>query len=354
MTMKFYQILINKRVPYSVLTYKSKEILETGQIVSCNLRKKLVYGVVVKMSESEHVLDPEKVSEIQDIFPYKFSAQQMKFHEIFSFNTFNDIHNTLDAFLQPIISLNQKQQYSLKNSINEVKKSLQKPNIKENKKVQYIISPQTVLRIRDIIRISILNNKNAQILIVAPEKKLIDSILSDLEIYSSEMEVSCLEFYGDKSKSSRETTMKCILNKTKNPQIIIGTRSSLFLPFTGLDSVILLDEANSLHIQEQNGLYFDAREVCFLLSEVFQTNISFISRVPSIRLHSFYQNQDIKDNSLNIIEIPQKSLKISLTRSNRKYDKNLLISDSVLQKIFKENDGTDVTWENENEEMIEI
>jgi primosomal protein N' len=345
--MNYYQIIVNKKVPYQVLTYKSEEVIEIGQVVCVLLRKKLIHGLVVSSIEESLVQTPTKITEISEIVPYRFSAKQISLIKTFSFNTFNDIHNTLDAFLSPILSLNQAQTKQLR--------SIDKPLLENNKptykEIKYIISPHIVLRIIDIIRISILESGSPQTwLIVAPEKKLIDSLLPELQtlLYS---DLRLRTFYGDKSKSSRDTTMSVLESSGKTTNIIFGTRSSLLLPFSNLDGLILLDEANSLHIQEQNGLYFDAREIAYMLSEVFQASLYFVSRVPSIRLHSLYNTKDIENYLLKDTQIDTKRLKLSVSRSNGKINKYRLFSDSVLGIITGNEQFEDKVFEGGDEEV---
>jgi primosomal protein N' len=353
--MNYYQIIVNKKVPYQVLTYKSEETIEIGQVVCVLLRKKLVHGLVVSSIEEDLVQTPTKITEISEIVPYRFSDKQISLLKTFSFNTFNDIHNTLDAFLSPILSLNQVQTKQLRN-IGKTQKESIKPT---NKEIKYVISPHIVLRIRDIIRISMLEAGSPQtILILAPEKKLIESLQTDLkellvveEMADKSYHYDIKTFYGDKSKSSRDAIMSVLDSDIKTHTIIFGTRSSLFLPFKSLTSILLLDEANSLHIQEQNGLYFDAREIAYMLSEVFSVSLYFISRVPSIRLHSLYNSKDIENYLLKDTQIDTKRLKLSVSRSNGKTNKYRLFSDSVLGIITANEQVEDKVFEGGDEEV---
>jgi primosomal protein N' len=345
--MNYYQIIVNKKVPYQVLTYKSKETIEIGQVVCVLLRKKLIHGLVVSSIEEGLVQTPSKITEISEIVPYRFSDKQISLIKTFSFNTFNDIHNTLDAFLSPILSLNQAQTKQLRNIDKPQGESI-KPI---NKEIKYIISPHIVLRIRDIIRISMTEAGSPKTwLIIAPEKKLIDSLIPQLQTLLTG-DVTLKTFYGDKSKSSRDTTMSVLESTGKTTNIIFGTRSSLFLPFSNLDGLILLDEANSLHIQEQNGLYFDAREIAYMLSEVFSTSLYFISRVPSIRLHGLYNSHDIHNYLIKDTQIDTKRLKLSVSRSNGKMNKYRLFSDSILGIITGNEQVEDKVFEGSDEEL---
>jgi hypothetical protein len=110
-------------------------------------------------------------------------------------------------------------------------------------------------------------------------------------------------------------------NHTPKLQIILSTRSGLFLPFTTLTDIILVDEGNSMYIQDQNSLYYDTREAIFLISKALNANISFISPLPSIRLYNMYDKQSLEKQMTKYEDIIQKPRKIKITRFDKKSSK---------------------------------
>jgi hypothetical protein len=110
-------------------------------------------------------------------------------------------------------------------------------------------------------------------------------------------------------------------NQPPRLQIILSTRSGLFLPFTALTDIILVDEGNSMYIQDQNSLYYDTREAIFLISKAFNANISFISPLPSIRLYNMYNKEALEKQITNYANIIQKPRKIKITRFDKKSSK---------------------------------
>jgi hypothetical protein len=87
---------------------------------------------------------------------------------------------------------------------------------------------------------------------------------------------------------SRDSCKKFTIN------LVCATRSGIFLPFLKLDNIYLLEENSTFYIQEQNGLYFDARDMLFLIHSKYCSKLTFISSLPSVRLYNFYQNHDIQ------------------------------------------------------------
>ena len=103
--------------------------------------------------------------------------------------------------------------------------------------------------------------------------------------------------------------------------------------------MILIDEANSFHIQEQNGLYFDSREAVFLLHKSANCHLDFVSKLPSVRFQNFYKavsNKTISNFPKNYKEV--KNPKIKITTSPQKYYNNNLFSYEIEQILKKEDD----------------
>ncbi|MBC7472546.1 MAG: hypothetical protein H7196_04805 [candidate division SR1 bacterium] len=366
--MYFYNILINKKIPSISLTYKSEILIRKGTLVSILLRKNEIYGIIVGTVPVENVVDIAKISEIKSVLPYIFTSQQIRLQSVISYNTFNSPNVVLDACLNPILSLTQKDMKLLEQKKDTVLFNTIIHKIK-SRKIEYYLDTEVVLRIIYIIRISILaylkaflklinsnTQNNINILILFPEKKYIEKVYKELidsafeaEFISKNLSVNITTFTGDKSKSSRQSIYNILslnqLDKFKTQiNIILASRSGLFLPFDTLHDLLVIDESNSMYIQEQNSLYFDAREIAFILSEIFGSNLHFISRVPSIRLHSFYPESILNKYLINDKDIDTKPIKIKVTGQNKKIDKYKLISGPVLKLVQKrENlDGLDI------------
>jgi len=65
-------------------------------------------------------------------------------------------------------------------------------------------------------------------------------------------------------------------------KIVIGTRSAVFLPFTGLKEIIIEDETNSGHKSWDMFPHFRAHEAAQKLAELFSAKIFLKSEIPSV------------------------------------------------------------------------
>ncbi len=68
--------------------------------------------------------------------------------------------------------------------------------------------------------------------------------------------------------------------------LVVGTRSALFLPMKDLKLVILDEENDPLHKQNERRPFYHARDVALYMSEVIGFNVILTSQIPSVE--SFY------------------------------------------------------------------
>lgn len=152
------------------------------------------------------------------------------------------------------------------------------------------------------------------------QKVIVNNILKDDQISDKKIQNSNLENY--------------------KIRLFWGTRSALFLPFENLVQIILIDEANSFHIQEQNSLYFDSREAVFLLHKSANCYLDFVSKLPSVRFQTFYQQNNKLAKNLPKINNQKlensQNFKLKITTSPQKYYNNNLFSNQVEQILQKE------------------
>jgi primosomal protein N' len=248
----------------------------------------------------------------------------------------------LNSYFQPLFSLPKKEwkNININNTIVDFNG--------DYGKVDFILDIDITVRIMYLIRNVIYNNiKNKKILIIFPEKKYLNKIYSEIKDQLKKTpEINSklqFNFYsGDKTKSAKSTVLKLLQTKQDEQNItniILSTRNGIFLPFSDLQEVIMVDEANSMYIQDQNSIYFDAREAVFLLSKAFKANLSFISTLPSIRLYSFY-SEKVLEEYMNQQTIKQlKPLKIQLSKLEAKSANFNLFSESIYEKLEEEFGG---------------
>jgi len=344
--MNYYQVIPAMKLPYDYLTYASAETIERGQIVRIPVRKKLQYAVVIK-KQNNLDFDPKLLKFIESTTPFKLSDNQINFLHIFSFNTFNKLGLSSLLFIQPFKILPKKIIDTL-----DIQTKSQSPDVNKgdnngiNKqfipKVDYIIDYNITVRIRYIIRSIKYTNS---VLFLFPEQKWIDKAIKDLT--GSGIDMTQIHIYTGKKDAHSKKTVQRLLNGDRI--IVFGLRSSLFLPYNSLDAIFCIDEGNPFYIQEQNSIYYDTREVVFLAAQSFQTSLTFISNLPSIRLHRIASEKRLDDNTIKYTSQDSNRLYVSMNTPESKFTKNSLFSDELSELLdsFKPDQEYSVNFEAE-------
>lgn len=315
----YYQILPDRKVPQVYLTYSYESELQTqstqtqlkmGQIVEMNIRGGSSFGIVIKeVQTSEIHFDLTKIKPLTRILPFQLSEQQISFIFSLSQNTFNSLNLICSATMQFLdligikeMRLLEQEKEMQKNLINRDKTRaiLEKKittKIIPNKPIFYLETEEIpiTVRIRYIIRTNIdlfptSSAKSRISLVIFPEKKLLDKIYKNFAKteLSQIPDAKLLKFSGDKLKHSKETLKEILSEQPDKHLIIFSTRAGLFLPYSDIEQIILIDESSSFHIQDQNQIYYDTRDAVFFLSQAHNSKLAFVSTTPSVRLFQFY------------------------------------------------------------------
>ncbi|MFI3255848.1 MAG: primosomal protein N' [Psittacicella sp.] len=169
-----------------------------------------------------------------------------------------------------------------------------------------------------LIEDSILKSK--QVLILVPEIGLIDEFLQKLNL---RFNVNIAKYH---SKVTPKKKLEIILNiQTKLVDIVIGTRSSLFLPFANLDLIIVDEEHDSSYYQFDDDFNYNGKNIAVVASKIYNSKLILGSATPSFQtlsnaLNSKYQLIQLpkrvysKGNITHkVIDLNQKSLKYGLS-----------------------------------------
>jgi len=171
-------------------------------------------------------------------------------------------------------------------------------------------------------------NEGFQGLILLPEIGLTD-----------EFQKKFLEFFGFEAaiwhSSVTKKNKKIIWNgvATGKIRVLIGARSSLFLPFYNL-GIIIVDEEHDQSYKQDEGIIYNARDMAISRASFANIPINLVTAVPSVetfdnikkgkffhsRLYKRYLNANLPNHEI-----------INLNRSNLK--KNCWISDKTIEKV---------------------
>jgi len=131
--------------------------------------------------------------------------------------------------------------------------------------------------------------KNTQVLYLVPEIALTTQLITRLKKFFGE---KVLVYHSRFSDRERVETWLKLIEHPDEPYLLIGARSSLFLPFQNLGFVIVDEEHESSFKQFDPAPRYHARDSAIWLASQFEAKVLLGSATPSVE--SFYNAQNNK------------------------------------------------------------
>ncbi len=164
---------------------------------------------------------------------------------------------------------------------------------------------------------------------------------------TNQFEKKFFEFFGFKAaiwhsgitKKNKEIIWSGITNGELS--VVIGARSSLFLPFKNL-GLIIVDEEHDQSYKQDEGIIFNARDMAISRASFENIPINLITSVPSIETY-----ENIKKKKYTCSKLVRRYQNASLPKyeiinlNNVKMDKQSWLSKEIIQKVnfhLKKND----------------
>ena len=148
--------------------------------------------------------------------------------------------------------------------------------------------------------------QNKQVLILLPEIAL---TIQFLERFAARFGVRPCEWHSDLSQKERRRTYRAVMNG--EARVVVGARSSLFLPFPEL-GLVIVDEEHEQAFKQQDGAIYHARDMAVVRARIEDCPVILASATPS--LESFVNAQGGRYAHLTlasrhgIAELPQVKL----------------------------------------------
>ena len=155
---------------------------------------------------------------------------------------------------------------------------------------------------------------------------------------TNQFEKKFVEFFGFKpaiwhssiSKKNKEIIWSGII--TEKIKIVIGARSSLFLPFKKL-GIIIVDEEHDQSYKQDEGVIYNARDMAISRASFENIPINLITAVPSVETY-----ENIKKNKYSVSKLEKRYQDASLPNyeiinmNNVKLEKQSWISKEIIEK----------------------
>ena len=330
-------------------TYKSDIKLSIGDFVEVPFGKTKIIGVVWDNFEKNE----NKTFKIKKIIR-KLEIPKLKKKTINFLNWFSEYNIVPKGMAlkltllsgRPVKKLDNKfyKDFSFKLKKNSFELNVeQKESLKEmnnmNKKFNVHVLQGTTGSGKTIVYFETLKHilqKGYQGLIMLPEIGL-----------TNQFEKKFFEFFGFKAaiwhsgitKKNKEIIWSGITNGEIS--VVIGARSSLFLPFKNL-GLIIVDEEHDQSYKQDEGIIFNARDMAISRASFENIPINLITSVPSIETY-----ENIKKKKYTCSKLVRRYQNASLPKyeiinlNNVKMDKQSWLSKEIIQKVnfhLKKND----------------
>ena len=322
-------------------TYESDIELKIGDFVEVPFGKSKMIGVVWDDFEKKN----NKNFKVKKIIK-KLQIPSLKKNTLNFLNWFSEYNlvpkgMALKLVLlsgKPIEKLDKKFYQDFNNKIkknsfkltNEQKKTLNEINISNQKFNVHVLqgttgSGKTIVYFEALKKIL---EKGFQALIMLPEIGL-----------TNQFENKFREFFGFKpaiwhsgiTKKNKEIIWSGLINNEIN--VVIGARSSLFLPFKKL-GLIIVDEEHDQSYKQDEGVIYNARDMAISRASFENIPVNLITAVPSVETY-----ENIKKKKYNISKLTQRYKNASLPNyeiinlNDVKLENQSWISKTIIKKV---------------------
>jgi len=297
---KVFQLWWRKWIEQMAIFYKVSEIkmfktaFPPGWIGKTNIKSEKNTKIWININ-NEAINSQYKLTEKQSLLVEKIKSQKGEWQNTLINLGFNS--QQINSLIRKGILKKTKRHKNLNISLNSFKRSFCKTNIpiltdqqknvirgiEEMKSGEALLlwgetgSGKTEVYLR-IVESQL--NLNKSCLILAPEIGLIPQLI---DRFAEKFKKNIYEYHSSCSPKHRQLAWREILNASE-PIIVIGTRSSIFLPIKNLGIIILDEEHDNSYKQENPMPCYDARAVALDRSKIDNAKIVFGTATPSLSI----------------------------------------------------------------------
>lgn len=339
----FYQVAVNYPLRNSILTYQADAPFSIGDLVQIPLGKRQETGVVLRSEEKidesiKYKKIKAKISETITLAPTDIELYQWMAN-YYQYSLGQLIFDTLPKFLKrprplkPINGKNLSLAYELTSEQKKISQEISETLGKGFSK-HYIHgitgSGKTSVYLKLFKEIT---EKGQSCLFLLPEINLTPQFT---QVFENHLGVPIYLYHSALSNSDRYNLYH-LLQEDSSPKIILGVRSSVFLPIKNL-GLIVIDEEHDQSFKQDDRCPYNGRDVAIKKAQLNKIPVVLGSATPS--LENFYQFTETKlphhyyvlKNRPGTSELPQ--IKLVDERDSDKTKRQ--IDDKLLWPLRKE------------------
>jgi len=338
--MNYYEVAPTKivRQGQDSFTYSSLLDLRIGQLVQIEVGKKIMTGLIIKKTAKPKSYSTKDIVSIIDsvVIPEKLISLSLWMSNYYL--------TPLALVLQTILpsGLNKKRRKSLKDSslthtrkrtnflFNKEQASVIK-DLKEQADGTFLLqgitgSGKTAIYI-DLVKNAVRSGKSA--IVVVPEIALTSQIVAEMSNHFTNIFIT----HSRMNEAQRHKVWTEILNN-KEPSVIVGPRSALFMPVDNL-GVIIIDEAHEPSLKQEQSPKYSALRVATILGRLHKIKVIFGSATPNVI--DRYLAEKSNNPVLKLTQKAQKTIlpEISLVdmKDRKNFSNHRFLSNKLLEVI---------------------
>lgn len=294
----YYQVAANFPKNKSILTYSSEESYNPGDLVEIPLGARVAHGVVIK-AESE-AIENVKIKKILGLIEnaYSLSSRELElyswmssyYHYPLGKLIFDSLPKVLQRPRKPsfVVGENLEIPYSLTLDQKKIYDSITK-DLSSGYSRHYIHgvtgSGKSLIYlslIKDVLK----SGKSAQFLL--PEINLTPQFI---EMFKKHLGCEIYSYHSGVTPSEKYHIWKRLKSEEK-PILVMGVRSSLFLPIENL-GLIVVDEEHDHSFKQQDRCPYNARDVALKKGMIFKIPVILGSATPTVEnFYSYSREED--------------------------------------------------------------
>lgn len=299
-----YSVIVCKNLDKQY-TYESDMKLYPGQIVEIPLRNSLAIGIID--NEITNIKQEYKVKPILRVLPYSFSEKHVKFIKWCALYTANKIGQMAALFINKEVLENHESRIKLNvcSDLTSDKIKLNPKQLEAYKQIKESGGAFNVSVLRGITGSgkTMVYLKHAidhvamdeQVLIMIPEIALNEHISAEIKEISGD---NVFVWNSSITKQQKREIWKGVYSG--EIKFIVGTRSSIFLPFKKLGLIVVDEEHDNSYKQEATPIY-NAKNLAIMLSKLNNSQILLASATISVDILANLSKKEYK-----LIELKQR------------------------------------------------
>ena len=295
--MSYYEVAVNFPKIDSVLTYRSNQTLHVGDLVKVPLGRRQEKGCIIGLGDGEKDSGEFKIKDIvSSIELLKINLELLSFlkqvSEYYHYSLGKLIFDVLPPLLkrprslEPIEGRGEELDFKYNSTQEEIIESIYSSRGVYSPHLVYGVtgSGKTIIYL-ELIRKLIKEGKS--VLFLLPEINLKSQFLNFFKKHIN----GFIYVYNSSLTGSSKFGLWKVLQEGDKAVLVVGTRSSIFLPFSNL-GLIIVDEEHDASFKQEDRCPYHARSIAMMRARYLNIPIVLGSATPSTEMLKLFEGQE--------------------------------------------------------------